>query len=286
MSPTSSSYTDPAQIWSPVAVPAQVPVTEGVARIPGSELWYWDTGGEGTVVVLLHAASGSGAMWGYQQPALAKAGYRVISYSRRGYLKSAACDPADPGIASQDLQHLLAYLGVGKFHVVGLAAGGIVATDYALSHQERLLSLTLASTIMGVTDQSYLDLCNTFRPSFFTQLPKDFQELSATYRAGNPAGADAWRALEKTSLLGVRVNQAFANVITWSKVETIKVPTLLLTGDADLWTPPSVLRLQASHMRHAETLVIREAGHAPNWEQPEIFNRALLDFLQRHTTQK
>jgi pimeloyl-ACP methyl ester carboxylesterase len=55
-----------------------------------------------------------------------------------------------------------------------------------------------------------------------------------------------------------------------------------MTGDADLWTPPSVLRLQASHLRHAETLVIREAGHAPNWEQPEAFNNALLDFLRRH----
>lgn len=282
MSRASSSLSEPAPVWSPVAIPEQVAVSEGVAAIPGGSLWYWDTGGKGPVVVLLHAASGSGAMWVYQQPALAKAGYRVISYSRRGYLKSSACDPDSPGVASEDLQHLLAHLGVDRFHVVGLAAGGIVATDYALSHPERLLSLTLASTIVGATDQSYLDLCNTFRPPFFTQLPKDFQELSATYRAGNPAGADAWRALEKQSLLSVRVNQKFAHVITWAKVETIKVPTLLMTGDADLWTPPSVLRLQASHLRHAETLVIREAGHAPNWEQPEAFNNALLDFLRRH----
>lgn len=282
MSRASSSLSEPASVWSPVAIPEQVPVREGIAQIQGGSLWYWDTGGKGPVVVLLHAASGSGAMWVYQQPALAKAGYRVISYSRRGYLKSSACDPDNPGVASEDLQHLLGHLGVGKFHVVGLAAGGIVATDYALSHPERLLSLTLASTIVGATDQSYLDLCNTFRPPFFTQLPKDFQELSATYRAGNSAGADAWRALEKQSLLSVRVNQKFAHVITWAKVETIKVPTLLMTGDADLWTPPSVLRLQASHLRHAETLVIREAGHAPNWEQPEAFNHALLDFLQRH----
>ena len=269
-------------IWSAVPIPEQAPATEGIAELPGTQLWYWDTGGSGPVVVLLHAASGSGAFWGYQQPVLARAGYRVIGYSRRGYLKSDPGDPNDPGIGSEDLQNLMAYLGVDRFHVVGLAAGAIIATDYALSHPERLLSLTLASTIMGVTDKSYVDLCNVFRPPFFAQLPKDFQELSATYRAGNPEGAAAWSALEKTSLIGARLNQKLANVITWAKVETIKVPTLLMTGDADLWTPPSVLRLQASHMPHAETAVIQEAGHAPSWEQPQAFNRTLLDFLGRH----
>jgi pimeloyl-ACP methyl ester carboxylesterase len=269
-------------MWSAVPIPAQAPVTEGIAELPGTRLWYWDTGGSGPVVVLLHAASGSGAFWGYQQPALAEAGYRAIGYSRRGYLKSDPGDPNDPGVGSEDLHNLTVHLGVDRFHVVGLAAGAIIATDYALSHPERLLSLTLASTIMGVTDKSYIDLCNVFRPPFFAQLPKDFQELSATYRAGNPEGAAAWRALEKTSLIGARLNQKLANVITWAKVETIKVPTLLMTGDADLWTPPSVLRLQASHMPHAETAVIQEAGHAPSWEQPQAFNRTLLDFLGRH----
>jgi pimeloyl-ACP methyl ester carboxylesterase len=265
-------------------MPDQAPVKEGVARLPGTSLWYWDTQGEGDAVVLLHAASGSGAFWGYQQPVLAKAGFRVISYSRRGYLKSDPGDANDPGVASEDLQYLLEFLGVGKFHVVGLAAGGIVATDYALSHSERLMSLTLTSTIMGVTDKSYLDRCSIFRPAFFAQLPKDFQELSASYRAGNPEGAAAWSALEKTSLIAQRLNQKNANVITWAKVETIRTPTLLMTGDADLWTPPSILRLQASHMKHAEVKVIREAGHAPSWEQPDAFNAALLEFLKRHAS--
>jgi pimeloyl-ACP methyl ester carboxylesterase len=276
------SATSSAPVWSPVPLPAQVPVTEGRAKLPGTTLWYWDTGGKGPAVVLLHAATGSGAFWGYQQPVLANAGFRVISYSRRGYLKSDPGDPNDPGTAADDLHNLVGFLGLDKFHAVGLAAGGIVGVDYALSHPERLSSLTLASTIMGVTDKPYLDLCSTFRPAFFAQLPKDFQELSATYRAGNPEGAAAWTALAKTSMLGERFNQKNANVITWAKVETIKVPTLLMTGASDLWTPPSILRLQASHVKHAEVKVIEEAGHAPSWEQPEAFNAALLDFLRRH----
>lgn len=283
MSKTSPSSREAAPVWTPVPLPDQAPVKEGIARLPGTSLWYWDTGGEGPAVVLLHAASGSGAFWGYQQPVLAKAGFRVISYSRRGYLKSDPGDPKDPGIAAEDLQNLLGLLGVDMFHAVGLAAGGIVAVDYALTYPARLKSLTLASTILGVTDKSYLDLCSTFRPAFFAQLPKDFQELSPTYRAGNPEGAAAWSAMAKQSMIGERFNQKNGNIITWAKVETIKTPTLLMTGDSDLWTPPSILRLEASHMTHAEVKVIPEAGHAPSWEQPEAFNAALLDFLKRHS---
>jgi len=55
-----------------------------------------------------------------------------------------------------------------------------------------------------------------------------------------------------------------------------------VTGEADLYTPPSVLRLQAEHLPQAEVEVISEAGHHPEWEQPKIFNEILLGFLARH----
>ncbi len=109
-----SNASSASAVWTPVPLPPQVKAEEGIAKLPGTRLWYWDTGGKGPAVVLLHAASGSGAFWGYQQPVLAKAGYRVISYSRRGYLKSDAGDPNDPGIASEDLHNLAGFLGISK----------------------------------------------------------------------------------------------------------------------------------------------------------------------------
>ena len=270
-------------MWTPIPLPEPVPAKESMAPLPGTSLWYWDTGGEGPAVVLLHAGTGSGASWGYQQPVLAKAGYRVVGYSRRGHFRSAEGDPGNPGVASADLNELVDHLGIDKFHVLGLAAGGTVAIDYALSHPDRLLSLTLASTIMGVTDKSYIELLtNLVRPSFFSSLPKDFQELGPSYRAGNPAGAAAWLKLEEEAISGKPAAQKNANAITWAAVETIRTPTLLLAGNADLYTPPSMLRLQASHLRHAQVEVIEEAGHAPNWEQPDLFNAILLDFLKGH----
>ena len=65
-------------------------------------------------------------------------------------------------------------------------------------------------------------------------------------------------------------------------LEQMKVPTLLLTGDADLYAPLAVLRLFAARIKNSESLVIPEAGHSAYWEQPEIFNRTVLGFIGKH----
>src|SRR5262245_56758210 len=69
---------------TPIPIPAQAPAKEAMAPLPGTQLWYWDTGGSGVPIVLLHPATGSGLIWGYQQPVFAKAGYSVIGYARSG----------------------------------------------------------------------------------------------------------------------------------------------------------------------------------------------------------
>src|SRR5687768_8088012 len=53
-----------------VPIPPRAPVKEALATLRDTRLWYWDTGGEGEPVVLLHPATGSGLIWQYQQPAL------------------------------------------------------------------------------------------------------------------------------------------------------------------------------------------------------------------------
>src|SRR4030095_4820999 len=63
-----------ANPMKPIPIPAQVPAKDGVAQIPDTRLWYWDTGGQGVPIVLLHPETGSALIWGYQQPVLAKDG--------------------------------------------------------------------------------------------------------------------------------------------------------------------------------------------------------------------
>src|ERR1700741_1785991 len=166
----------------PIPIPAQAPAKDGVAQIPDTRLWYWDTGGQGVPIVLLHPATGSALIWGYQQPVLAKAGYRVIAYSRRGYYNAAPFDRKNPGSGSEDLRHLADVLGLGRFHVVASAAGGSIASDFAFSYQERLLSLTISSNAFGVRDGEIAKASAFIRPKGFEQLPPEFREIGPSYR--------------------------------------------------------------------------------------------------------
>ena len=269
-----------------VAIPPQVAVTEGVAQLPGgASLYYWDTGGDGPAVIFSHPATGSALVWPYQQPAFAKAGHRVIGYSRRGHYRSTPVDPAAAGSASVDLHHLVEHLEVARFHAVASAAGGAVIVDYAHSHPDRLYSLTLSSSVGGVTDADYLEMSAGLRPTGFDDMPPDFREIGPSYRAVNSVGVKAWLALEHKALSGNRIGQQPVNRITWKSLQKMRVPTLLMTGDADLWLPPSVLRLFAARIPDNEIVIVPEVGHAIYWEAPETFNGAVLDFIGRRTRQ-
>ena len=243
------------------------------AELPGGRIRYEDSGGEGSgegpPVVFLHAGSGNCRMWEHQISDFTGAGYRFIAYDRRS-----------DGISSEDLEALAEHVGLERFHLVGTAAGGIVAVDYALSFPERLRSLVIANSIVGVQDEEYVELSRRLRPApEFPALPAEIRELGPSYRAANPAGTQRWKELARE---GHPAPQATQNRITFAALETIETPTLLITGDADLYTPPSVLRLFAARFPNCESVVIPECGHSAFWEQPELFNRAVLDFIAKH----
>ena len=76
--------------------------------------------------------------------------------------------------------------------------------------------------------------------------------------------------------------QTFRNRVTFALLETISVPTLLITGDADMYSPPAIMRMFAARVKGSQAVVIPESGHSAYWEQPEIFNRTVLDFIGKH----
>jgi pimeloyl-ACP methyl ester carboxylesterase len=266
----------------PIPQPAQVPAKEGLASIADTRLWYWDTGGQGAPVVLLHPASGSGLIWSYQQPVFAKAGYRVIGYSRRSYYNSDPIVKGRPGTGAGDLHELIGFLGLGKVHLVASAAGGSIAVDYAVSHPDQVLSLTVADNSAGVVDGDIAKAAASIRAKGFDDMAVEFRELGPSYRAANPEGTRAWTELAHKAVTGEPARQLRANRVTTATIEALKVPTLLITGDADLIAPPSIMRLVARHIPGSELVIVGESGHSTYWEQPEIFNRTVLAFLAKH----
>lgn len=266
----------------PLPIPEQVPAKAGMAELPGTHLWYWDTGGNEKPVVFLHPATGSALIWLYQQPVFAKAGYRVIAYSRRNHYNSDLAPEDNPGIGSEDLHNLIEFLRVQNFHAVSSAAGGSVATDYAFSHPERLLSLTVSSNNLAAQNGYIAETAARIRPKEEKGLPRWFWELGPSYRAANPEGVEKWIDLTRKSVTGKGARQKLANVVTPEKLETLKVSTLLMAGAADLATPPSVTRMIARHIPDNKVVIVPESGHSPYWERPEFFNRTILDFIGRH----
>lgn len=271
-------------VWVPAEMPPAPPLTEGLVDVGGAQLWYWDTGGTGQPVIFMHAGSQSGAGWGYQQAPFAAAGYRAIGYSRRGHFRSERGPMDNPGLACDDLAKLCDHLRLDRVHLAALALGAFYALDFALAYPQRLRTLSITSSFLGIDDseRDYLEANNRLRPKEFNALPVEVKELHPSYRAGNAAGTAAWVKLAREAAPAPRVSQKRPYPLTWARLESIRHPTLLMTGDGDLYTPPALLRMQAAHMPHAEVHVIPEAGHAANWEQPAAYNARVIDFLRRH----
>jgi pimeloyl-ACP methyl ester carboxylesterase len=266
-------------------VSAQTPVSaEKYASLPGVRLFYRDTGGPGPAVVFLHANTGSSAVWDHQIPAFTAAGYRFIAFDRRGWGRSVVESGAQASTAADDLLGLLDQLGLQRVHVVSTAGGAFAALDFAISYPQRLRSLVVANSIGGIQDPEFLELGRRIRPPQFDALPPEVRELGPSYRAGNPEGTQRWVDLEKTSRPPGPLTpaQPTRNRLTFALLETIKTPTFLLTGGADMYAPPPVLRLFAARIKGSESLIVPEAGHSAYWEQPEVFNRAVLDFITKH----
>jgi pimeloyl-ACP methyl ester carboxylesterase len=255
---------------------------ETFADLPGLRLWFKDSGGSGVPVVFLHASAGSSANWEHQIAAVTQAGYRFIAYDRRGWGRSITTADAPPATAADDLQALMKYLRIDRFHLVATAGGGIVAFDYALSFPQQLLSLVVANSIGGVQDEQYLTLGRTLRPPQFEALPAELRELGPSYRATDLEGTRRWIELERMSRQPGAAAQPLRNRMTFSMLESIKLPVLLITGAADLYTPPPLLKMFSARIRGAQSLVMPEAGHSAYWESPDAFNKAVLDFIGKH----
>ena len=254
---------------------------DGVLDVPGASLACWDSGGPGEPVVLLHPGTGTAETWAPQREPLAAAGYRAIAVTRRGHAGSSPVDPADPGSAVGDLCAVLDALGVASAHVVGAAGGGITAVDLALARPERVRSLVLAGSILGVTDPAWRAAIAALGLLPNPGLPHEVVEVGPSYRAEDPAGLARWREIERSAQIGgVLRPQPVLSDISWAALAGLRMPVLLVGGGADLLVPSPLVEVAAAHIPGAMTAHIPDAGHAMAWERPARFNQIVLEFVR------
>ena len=244
-------------------------LNEGFVSVPGAKIFYRDYGGGGVPVVFLHAFTGSADVWEHQIPAFAGAGYRFVTYERRGFGRTVADANGPASTGPDDLLALVDHLKINKFHVVGTAGGGFVALDFAISYPDRLRSFTLLCSQGGVQDSDFVEAIRRLAPDGFEKMPPSFRELAPSYHVANPAGVARWSEFEKKNRAPEAVRgpvEPTKNRVTLAMVEGIRIPTLVIAGDADLYAPPALMRRIAERFKEARFIVLPEVGHSAWWE--------------------
>jgi len=262
-----------------------LPLHDGFVDVPGAKIHYKDYGGRGAPVIFLHAFTGSTEVWEQQIPAFTQAGYRFIAYERRGFGRTMAEPNGPVSTGPDDLLALADHLKIDKFHLVGTAGGGFVALDFVLSYPQRARSFTLLCSTGGVQDEDQLAALKRLLPEGFNKMPESFRELSPSYRFANPEGVERWSTFQSRNLAPEAVRgpaQPNKNRVTFALLESIKIPTLVIAGDADLYAPPALMRRIADRIKDAQFVVLPDAGHSVWWEAPDNFNRTVLTFVAKH----
>lgn len=267
-------------------VPPELNVPLQTLEIGDGHIAYWDTGGKDEPIILLHPATGSSQVWAYQVRDFTAAGYRVIGYSRRGHAGSSPVQADSPATALSDLQALVKHLSLGPAHLVGSAAGAFICAAFAQAQPASAKSVTIACSIVAIADPAIRALVPWLFEPWWNEVPHHARELSPSYLGHNPKGHAKWEELYEASRGGNPVaTQAVGAQMTLASFGALPVPVLLIYGDADLYSPPTVGRTMVEAMpQQAELVILSECGHSAYWERPGDFNGAVMEFIARRTS--
>ena len=258
-----------------------------IATVDGVQL-YWEASGEGEPLLLIQGLGFSGAMWFRLVPELEKH-HRVIRYDARGIGRSDVPDgPYTIERMAADAVAILDAAGVDRAHVFGCSLGGIVAQEVALSHGDRVRSLTLCCTHPAGTDTVWPDESVMEMLRSRATLPPD-EAVRASIAVGYAPTTDP-AVIEEDIRLRLQIptsEKGYTNQLmgglgypgTGSRLPALEIPTLVITGDADQMVPPVNSDFLANTIPNASKVVVPGAGHVVFTDNPTAVTTALLEFL-------
>ena len=259
-----------------------------------------DYGGSGRAVVLIHGCPLSGESWSEQVPALTAAGYRVVTYDRRGFGRS---DKPLTGYTydtlTDDLQSVIIGLDLHDVTIVGFSmGGGEVARYFSKYGAERLHSVVFASAVppyllttpgnpegplsaveAGKMTAALAANQKSFYGDFTTQFYSVDGELKVTEAQRQEAIA---LALQSSKVAALACMAAFGTTDFRDDLKLVTVPTLVIHGDGDATVPfeGSGARTHQA-ITGSELYVVKGAPHGVNVSHSEEWNRVVLEFLAK-----
>lgn len=227
-----------------------------------------DTGGTGRPVVLIHGWPLSGASWSEQVPALTSAGYRVITYDRRGFGQSDKPKTGyDYDTLAGDLDALLTELDLRDVTLVGFSmGGGEVARPLEPADATKMTASLTAD-----------------KDAFFDQFTTDFFSVDGELKVTDEQRQEAIALCQQADKVAVlEAMQSFGISDFREDLPKVTVPTLVVHGDGDGTVPfeGSGARTHAA-IPHSELHVISGGPHGINVSHADELNRVLVDFLSR-----
>jgi 3-oxoadipate enol-lactonase len=264
------------------------------AKINHIEIAY-ETAGKGVPVVLIHGHPFDHTMWEPQLKAFSDF-YQVIAPDLRGYGKSTFPDPAHTGFEdyATDVILLMDHLNICSFHVGGLSMGGQIIMEIFRQAPDRIKSLIFADTFAGPDTP---EAKNT-RNEQANRLEKEGMDGYANEAIGKmvrrehvesmpEVAAHVMKMMKGTSPIAaasaMRARSERINYLS-EVLPQINIPTLVIVGRQDEFTPVAKAEELKENLQNCKLVVIEDAGHMPNLEQPEEFNEAVLDFLENIST--
>jgi non-heme chloroperoxidase len=261
---------------------------------------YYEDHGSGEPIVLIHGYPFSGRAWEKQTPVLLDAGYRVITYDRRGFGQSG--QPwfgYDYDTFAEDLHRLLNKLGLRNFALMGHSMGGGEVARYLGKYGTKNVSkaifvsaippflLKTADNPEGVDRSVFEGIKKAIvsdRPAFLSQFCETFfnTDVLEGKLISKQAVQASWNIAVNCSPKG-----ALDCVDTWgtdfrADLKRIDVPALIIHGDADRIVPlPNSGKRMPALIKGSKLVVIKDGPHGIAWTHADQVNQAVLDFLAK-----
>lgn len=256
----------------------------------GIETNYELHGAEGSPwLVLSHSLACSVRMWDPQIAAL-KGSYRILAYDTRGHGGSeATTGPYILELLADDLKALLDALGVKNPHYCGLSMGGIIGQTFALKYPGVLKTLMLADT----TSRNPAEALPVWQERIRIAEEKGMASLvqptlerwfTEGFRKSNPEPVAAiGKLIASTPVAGfIGCCHAIPKINLTARLKEIKTPMLVICGDLDPGTPPAMAREIHDNAPGSKLVMIPQAAHLSNLENPAAFTKAMQEFLAAH----
>lgn len=257
--------------------------------VNGLELFY-EIEGDGEPVVLIPGFAAGRWIWFKQTVALSR-NFCVIIFDPRGVSASDKPEGSQTiSLLADDVAHLLQTIGVQSAHIVGASFGGFVAQEFALKYPSMKRKLVLCCTSFGgpnhvvpapgtllalastkgleTEERMKANLLLAFTPEFVQTQVAEVEQI-VHLRSTN----------EVPEHIYLRQLEAAVSFNVESRLEEIRSPTLVLTGDADVIVPAQNSRNLAAKIPGAKLHIIEGGSHTFFIERAEEFNRLVIDFL-------